>query len=210
MLLRDYVGPALRREGYKGPAGRFLMEADDYEVFFWFQKSKSSDRERVEYRINLRVAHHPNAELFQAANTAAVDLDREWQNPPAGDWVASFPGAMVPRSGRFLRPELFFAMQSCDPRDHWIKLGANDPVAAHAATLLEDIVNCVFPEIDAQRQAQLVDPQRPEDRVPRSKDAYYRDREREYEETIERLRAAGIPTQEREPEIPVRVVSIEL
>jgi hypothetical protein len=155
VLLRNHVGPALRREGYKGSAGRYQWKSGDYVVAIGFQKNKWSDREHVDYRLNLRVAHPDTAEMFNAANAVAMASDREWQDAPTGHWLAAFPGPMMPMSGQFLNPELFFAMRSCDPRDAWITLRPSDDVSSHAGLLLGDLARCVFPEIEAQLHAKL-------------------------------------------------------
>jgi len=203
VLLRDYVGPVLRRQGYKGSAGHFHKEVGDYVVLIGFQKSKWSDREHVDYRLNLRVVNPAIVEKFKTANTAANAFDREWQDAPAGNWLASFPGAMLPLLGRFLLPEIFFAMGCCNPRDAWVTLRASDPVPLHAEALLDDIVRCVFPEIEAQIHAKLEDPDPPESRPLRSEDGYRRKSEMNYESTLERLRAVGIPTEPRDNGIKV-------
>jgi len=203
VLLRDHVGPALRREGYKGPAGRYRKEVADYVVTIGFQKSKWSDHKHVDYRLNLRVVNPLTAERFDAANRAARALDREWQDAPAGNWIASFPGAMLPLLGRFLTPETFFATRLFDPRDDWITLQATAPLPEHAESLLDDIARCVFPEIDAQIRAETGDPDSPEHRPLNSDDVRVRARTAEYESTLARLRAVGIPTEPKETGIQI-------
>lgn len=120
VLLRDHVGPFLRGEGYKGPAGQYQKQVDDYLVSIGFQKSIWSDRDHVDYRMNLRVIHPATAEMFDAANAAALEIERERQTAPTGNWAAALPGPMMPLLGRFLNPEAFFALRSADPRflDH--------------------------------------------------------------------------------------------
>ena len=86
--------------------------------------------------------------------------------------------------GDVLLPETFFAMRCCDARDAWVTLRAIDPVGPHAEMLLDDIVRCVFPEIDAQLRAALQDPEPPESRPLRSEDVYRGKREMEYESTL--------------------------
>jgi hypothetical protein len=203
VLLRDYVGPMLRREGYKGSAGRYHKEVGDYVVAIGFQRNKWSDRDHIDYCLRLRVANAAIVERFEAANEGARALDREWQDAPAGNWVASFPGAMLPLLGRFLLPETFFAMRCCDPRDAWVTLRSSDPVRLHAEALLSDIAQCVFPEIEAQLHAALQQPDPPEDRPLRSEHLYGRKKEMDYESTLERLRAVGIPTERRDTGIQI-------
>jgi hypothetical protein len=195
----------LRLEGYKGSAGHYHKEVGDYVVTIGFQKSKWSDREHIDYRLNLRVANPSTVEMFNAANTAALALDREWQDAPAGNWLAAFPGAMIPLSGRFLMPEAFFKMRCCDPLDAWVTLHAADPLPPHAETLRDDIVRCVFPEIEAQIGATLQDPDPPENRPLRSDDSGVRKRKMEYESTLKRLRAVGIPTETRDTGVQIGI-----
>ena len=202
-LLRDYVGPMLRRGGYKGSAPNYRKEVGGSVIAIGFEKSKWSDREHVDYRLSLRVANPAIVEKFKAANEAARASDRDWQVAPAGNWLATFPGAMLPLLGRFLLPETFFAMRCCDARDAWVTLRAIDPVGPHAEMLLDDIVRCVFPEIDAQLRAALQDPEPPESRPLRSEDVYRGKREMEYESTLERFRAVGIPTEPRDTRIQI-------
>jgi Domain of unknown function (DUF4304) len=195
VLLRDHVGPALRGIGYKGSAGHFHKKVDDYVVAIGFQKNKWSDCEHVDYRINLRVVHPATAEKFDAANTAAREIDREWQYAPAGNWFATFPGPMMPMSGRFLKPEAFFGMRSCDPLEAWITLHPNDDLSSHADLLMDDLRLCVFPEIEAQLQVGLEEPEPVAGRPQRGDDAWADKRRLEYKSTLKRLQTAGIPTE---------------
>jgi hypothetical protein len=203
VLLRDHVGPAFRSQSYKGSAGRHQKEVGDYFVTVAFQESKWSDRDHVDYRLKLRVTNAVIIEKFEVANAAARELDRERQDAPMGNWLAAFPGPMLPLLGRFFKPETFFAMRSCDPRDSWITLRATDDLALHAEALLDDINRCVLPELDAQLQAKREEPDRPEQRPLCSEETYGQKRRLYYQATLDRLRAAGIPTEPRDTGIHI-------
>lgn len=63
-LLRTHIRPALLGDGYKGSGGGFRRTAGEYQVSIQFQKSKFSTRARVDYRLNISVAHPATVDLF--------------------------------------------------------------------------------------------------------------------------------------------------
>ncbi len=144
-LLRDHVGPHLRREGYKGSGGNYHRESGDYLVSIQFQKSKWSSKDRVDYRINISVRHPETVMAFDKANTEALKRNREWEQAPGGDWHSGFPGS---------------------EGDHrvWVSLRPSDDLASHAAMLLDDLRTHVFAEIERQIGLPLSSPTPPTER----------------------------------------------
>lgn len=138
-LLRDHVGPLLRREGYKGSNGSYRRQSGDYVVSLGFQKSKWSKKERVDYRVNASVRHPETVKAFNEANTGALEMNREWEQAPAGDWRSGFPG-----------PE--------SPHRAWVSLRPSDDLTAHTTTLLDELRLHVFPEIKRQIDLPLSPP----------------------------------------------------
>ncbi|HLN16081.1 MAG TPA: DUF4304 domain-containing protein [Acidimicrobiales bacterium] len=171
-LLRDFVGPWLRRRGYKGSSGHYGRSVGDYQVAIGFQKSKWSTKERVDYRLNLFVQHPETAHLYNQANLEARDLGREWEAAPAGSWFSTFPGNLGPGG------------------HHWVSLRPGDDLSSHADQLLADLDRIVFPEIERQLELPLSTPTPPSERAmmpsreERNRSAL--------SSTLQALRAAGV------------------
>jgi hypothetical protein len=54
-MLREQIAPRLRSLGFKGSGQVFELPMDDHWALLGFQKSVSSDRDRVRFTINLLV-----------------------------------------------------------------------------------------------------------------------------------------------------------
>jgi hypothetical protein len=63
LLLRDHVGPALRRDGFKGPSGQYGRLRDGYAILIGFRKSRGSTRDAVDYEVRASGWHPPDAAL---------------------------------------------------------------------------------------------------------------------------------------------------
>jgi hypothetical protein len=171
-LLRDFVGPALRRIGYKGPSGQYQRAVGDYRVSIRFRKSRWSTKDRVDYGLLVGVTEPATAELYGQANAEAWAQGREHEMAPAGAWHSSFPGNLGPS------------------RNHWISLRPSDDLSSHADQLLSDLAQYVFPEIERQLQLPLSTPTPPSERPLRpSREELNR---RHLSSTVEALRAAGV------------------
>lgn len=199
LLLRDYVGPALREDGFKGPGGRYRKQVDDRQVLIGFGKSKWSDRNHVDYAIGVRVFHEPTVETFNRANLEAERLGREMEDAPSGNWSAGIPGPISNYSvDNFFFPEVFFNIRCANPADHWITLRPSDAVAEHAAAIVRDMRECTFPEVDAQLLVPLTSPTPPSQRPVRSEQSERQRLARWHEgneELVRRLQEAGISTE---------------
>jgi len=171
-LLRDFVGPALRRQGYKGSSGHYHRAVGDYQVEIGCQKSKWSTKDRVEYRLELSVEHPETAQTYDRANAEAWAQGREHEEAPAGAWFSSFPGNVGPR------------------RRFWIGLRPADDLSSHANQLLSDLARYVFPEIERQLQLPLSTPTPPSER-PVEPSREQRNREG-LSTMLAALRAAGV------------------
>ena len=55
-LLRDFISPALRRVGFKGSGGTYVLPDDDQWVLVGFQRSVWGDRHETRFTANLTVA----------------------------------------------------------------------------------------------------------------------------------------------------------
>jgi hypothetical protein len=170
-LLRVHVTPALRHDGYKGSGGHFHRSAGEYQVALRFQKSRYSTRARVDYRINISVAHPATVELFSQANQEAHTLGRKWEMASAGAFSGALPG--LARAGV-----------------PWMILRPGDDLEAHAAVLLAGIRNVAYPVIEEQLHLPLPLPTPPAQRAARpSQDALNRQM---LEFLLPRLEAAGV------------------
>jgi len=170
-LLRTHVTPALRHDGYRGSAGDFHRSAGEYQISLQFQKSRHSTRARVDYRVNISVAHPATVELFSQANQEAHALGRQWERASAGAFYGALPG--LARTGV-----------------PWMILRPGDDLAAHAALLLADIRNIAYPVIEEQLRLPLPRPTPAAQRAPRpSQDVLNRQM---LEFLLPRFQAAGV------------------
>jgi hypothetical protein len=148
-LLRDFVGPWLRKRGYRGSGGHYHQTFGDYQVEIRFQKSVWSTHESIDYLLNLSVRHLATAALYDQANREATQLGYEWEAAPAGSWHRQFPGN--------------FGIQ----KSSWVTLRPGDDIAGHADHLFGDLDLAVFPEVEIQLRLPLATPTPPERRPVR-------------------------------------------
>lgn len=97
-LMRDVVAPELRRQGHKGSGSVYLLPDAAYWAQVGFQKSMSSDRDRVKFTINLKVSEKAWWDEQRRDHSPVKDT------PPSGIDRASWDARRLERSAYPARP----------------------------------------------------------------------------------------------------------
>lgn len=138
-LLKEHIAPQLRRDGYRGSNGRYRKADRQWEISLELQRSRYSTRDRVDYRVNVHVVHPQTATLFNDANRTARAEGRDVEQPSAGDW----------------RSELHYL---AGLKGGWFALRPTDDLASHAAQLMGQIRQFIYPVVEEQVRLPLPAP----------------------------------------------------
>jgi hypothetical protein len=138
-LLRDYVRPALRGDGYKPSGLAFSLHRPSFEITVRFRKSKFSTREAVEYSVDTEVVCPGTVATFEQANREAAAAGKSLERPPAGQWRSSL--------GRLAGHKAYTT-----------RLRADADLEAHPRWLVQEIRDHLYPAIEAALDKSLVPP----------------------------------------------------
>ena len=132
ILLKDFIAPALRDEGFKGSAGRYSKANDKYYILIGFQKSTGNTADSVQFTINLSVI---NKEAWRL----------EFKSKPS---IGERPKANIVYSTHFWQRRIGQLTATGD--DLWWIIRKNSDVFAVAAKVLEALHTLALPNINAQ------------------------------------------------------------
>lgn len=150
-LMRDVVAPELRRQGLKGSGSVYLLPDAAYWAQVGFQKSMSSDRDRVTFTINLKVTEKAWWDEQRRDHSPVKDT------PPSGIDRASWDAQRLERSAYPARPSASSFGDGRTERighlipgveaDHWWTFGVDEDAAGVVADALRALVTYGLPWI---------------------------------------------------------------
>jgi uncharacterized protein DUF4304 len=129
-MMRDEIGPALRRLGFRGSGRSFVMPSDTHWVLLGFQKSRTSAAGEVRFTVNVTAASR-----------------RAWDERRARlDYLPERPSANT-----FYGPEIWrrrIGLLLPDATDRWWTLRPDEPTASVASQVVDAIRVAALPEIE--------------------------------------------------------------
>lgn len=134
-MMREQVGPELRRMGFKGSGQSFSIPSDRHWVVLGFQKSRTSSSDSVGFTVNVTVASK------SAWAEARSDVSYLPVRPSANTRYG--PPAWQERIGRLLP----------DRQDRWWTLTRNSSTTPMAADVVRAIRDYAMPAIRQQLEA---------------------------------------------------------
>lgn len=139
-MLTDHVGPALREMGFRGSGQTYALPSDSHWSLLGFQRSKSSDRNRVSFTVNLTAVSRAD---WGAIHSWYPQLPERpganWSPAPIFERVSE-TGYWHSRIGPLMPSGL----------DSWWDLRANDDEALIAAPVVEAVRQYGLPALRAR------------------------------------------------------------
>jgi hypothetical protein len=135
-LMRDAVAPRLRGLGLKGSGQNYTLPSQTHWAFLGFQKSAYSDRERIDFTVNVTVVSRSDWERGrQVRPQMPAKPGANWDLPPYiaadfGDYWNARLGHLMPGG-----------------RDRWWTFNPNDTTDDLARAIVAEIEEFALPAI---------------------------------------------------------------